>query len=69
MTIFNQIIGSYSQTIRIGRDKNEVEVSRNGREIFKGEAKNILDTNSVLSFIDATGRKYEIVKYQQYTIS
>lgn len=68
MRVFNEMIGDYSQTIRIGQ-KNEVEVYKNGEELFKGEATNIIDRGNTLSFKDMEGKQHQFVKYEQYTFS
>lgn len=60
--ILSETIGNYSQTIRIGY-RNEVEVTKNGKVLFKGEATYIVDTRNILSFKDKEGIKYEFVKY------
>lgn len=64
--ILSQSIGNYSQTIRIGY-KNEVEVKRNGQELFKGEATHIIDNGNKLSFKDKNGKQHDFVKYVTYT--
>lgn len=64
--IMSETIGSYSQTIRIGY-KNEVEVRKDGKELFKGEATHINDNGQVLKFKDMNGKQYEFVKYVAYT--
>lgn len=66
--ILCQTIGNYSQTIRIGH-KNEVEVKIEGKEVFKGEATNIVDLGGKLSFNDLDGKQYAFIKYTQYTYS
>jgi hypothetical protein len=62
----SETIGNYSQTIRIGY-KNEVEVIRDGKELFKGEATHINDNGRVLKFKDMNGKEYDFVKYVAYT--
>lgn len=66
MTVLSQIIGNYSQTIRIGY-KNEVEVKINGEVVFKGEATHIIDNGNKLSFKDKDGKQYEFVKFNTYS--
>lgn len=61
MRIFQESIGDYSQTIRIS-SVNEVEVSKNGKILFKGEATNIIDTWTTLSFKDEGGKRHEFLK-------
>lgn len=62
----SETIGNYSQTIRIGY-KNEVEVRKGGKELFKGQAININDNGQVLRFKNMNGKQYEFVKYLAYT--
>jgi hypothetical protein len=64
--IISETIGNYSQTIRIGY-KNEVEVRKDGKELFKGEATQINDNGQVLKFKDMNASQYEFVKYVAYT--
>jgi hypothetical protein len=66
--ILSETIGSYSQTIKIGC-KNEVEVYKDGKELFKGEATLIIDNSYKLSFKDKEGRKYEFLKRTISTLS
>lgn len=64
--IISESIGSYSQTIKVGH-KNEVEVRRDGKELFKGEATHIVDIGNKLTFKDKDGKEYAFVKYAIYT--
>ncbi len=61
--ILSQTFGNYSQTIRIGCYKNEVEITKNGKELFKGGATHIVDNGGKISFKDINGKQYEFVKY------
>ena len=60
--IISEIIGRYSQTIKIG-SKNEVQVYKNGKLLFKGEANHIFDNGNKLSFTDKKGSMHEFIKY------
>jgi hypothetical protein len=64
--IMSETIGNYLQTIRIGY-KNEVEVRKDGKELFKGQATHINDSGQVLKFKDMNREEYEFVKYVAYT--
>ena len=69
--IMSETIGNYSQTIRIGYknevEVKEVEVRKDGKELFKGEATHINDNGQVLKFKDVNGKQYEFVKYVVFT--
>jgi archaellum component FlaF (FlaF/FlaG flagellin family) len=62
MRLYSESNGSYSQTLKIGSYKSEVEVTRDGQQLFKGEATHIIDNGHVLSFKDNEGKKHEFVK-------
>lgn len=64
--ILCETIGDYSQTIRIG-NKNQVEVYKDSKELFKGEVTNLSDNGNVLSFKDINGKEYKFVKYNLQT--
>lgn len=66
--ILSQSIGSYSQTIRIKNvGDNEVEVRRDGQELFNGAATHIIDNHNKLTFKDKTGKQYEFIKFATIT--
>jgi hypothetical protein len=63
MRFFQSVIGDYSQTIKI-RDTSidEVEVCRDGKILFKGEATSIIDSQYKLKFKDKDGKQHEFKK-------
>lgn len=66
--ILNEIIGNYSQTIRVNRNgNNEVEISRSGKILFKGIAKHIVDSGQKISFKDENDNPFEFIKYLTYS--
>jgi hypothetical protein len=68
--IINEIIGNYSQTIRVNRNgNNEVEIYRNGECLFKGIAKHIIDIGQKISFKDDNDKQLEFIKYKTYSYS
>lgn len=68
MTTLCQSIGwHYSQTLRIGHHKNEVEVKQNGKTMYSGLATNIVDEYNKLSFKDKDGKKHEYIKQRIVT--
>ena len=62
--ILSQSIGSYSQTIRVNRcgGNNEVEVRREGIELYDGVASHIVDEHNKLRFKDVDGKQHEYIK-------
>jgi hypothetical protein len=67
--ILSQMIGNYSQTIRVNNSGNEVVVKRNGKTLYDGYAGHIIDTNNLLTFNDKNGEPHEYVKYPTYRLT
>ena len=42
---------------------NEVEVHRDGEELYNGKATHIIDERNKLTFKDAEGKQHEYIKY------
>lgn len=63
MKVLTEITRSYSQILRINRGgDDEVEVHKEGKELYKGVATHIIDSSDKLTFKDAEGNQREITK-------